>query len=173
MKVTVKVEGLRSLKAALDELPKATARNIMLRVLKQHAEPIASAARQLAPVDTGDLKRSIRVLARKTGGDAGKAAFAEAMRSGASRAEAGQAARAANRSARNAVLVLIGPGRQPQAIMQEFGTEHHPAQPFMRPAWDRYRDDLLPSIGKAMWDEIEAAARRRARKLAKAAAKGT
>jgi HK97 gp10 family phage protein len=173
MKVTVKVEGLREIKDALDELPKATAKNIMLRVLQQHAEPIAAAARQLVPVDQGDLKRSIRVLARKTGGDAGKAAFAEAMRSGASRAEAGQAARAANRSAKNAVLVLIGPGRHPQGIMQEFGTDHHPPQPFMRPAWDRYRDALLPSIGKDMWAEIERAAVRRARKLAKAAAKGS
>jgi HK97 gp10 family phage protein len=173
MRVTVKVEGLRGIKDALAELPKATGKNVMLRVLKQHAEPIADAARQLAPVDQGDLKRSIRVLARKAGGDAGKAAFAEAMRSGASRAEAGQAARAANRSAKNAVEVAIGPGRHPQAIMQEFGTHHHAAQPFMRPAWDRYREELLPSIGKAMWDEIEAAVSRRARKLAKAAAKGS
>src|SRR5262245_20653798 len=72
MKVTVKVEGLREIKDALNELPKATAKNVMLRVLKTWAEPIADAARQLAPVDKGDLKRSIRVLARKVGGDAGK-----------------------------------------------------------------------------------------------------
>jgi hypothetical protein len=81
MKVIVKVEGLREIKDALDELPKATAKNIMLRVLQARAEPIADAVRQLVPVDQGALKRSIRVLARKTGGDAGKAAFAEAMRS--------------------------------------------------------------------------------------------
>ena len=173
MKMTVKVEGLRAIKDALGELPKATGKNIMLRVLQQHAEPIADTARQLAPVDQGDLKRSIRVLGRKTGGDAGKAAFAEAMRSGASRAEAGQAARAANRGASNSVTVVIGPGRHPQAHMQEFGTDHHPPQPFMRPAWDRHRGELLPSIGKAMWNEIEAAVRRRARRLAKAAAKGS
>jgi HK97 gp10 family phage protein len=167
MKVTVKVEGLRAIKDALGELPKATAKNIMRRVLMKHAEPIATAARQLAPVDQGDLKRSIRVLGRKTGGDAGKAAFAAAMRAGASRAEAGRAARAVNRSASNAVEVVIGPGRHPQGIMQEFGTDHHPPQAFMRPAWDRHRDELLPSIGKAMWDEIEAAAARRARKRAR------
>jgi hypothetical protein len=91
------------------------------------------------------------------------------MRSGASRAEAGSAARAVNRAASNAVQVVIGPGRHPQGIMQEFGTDHHPPQAFMRPAWDRHRGELLPSIGKAMWHEIEAAGARRARKAAKAA----
>lgn len=37
---------------------------------------------------------------------------------------------------------------------QEFGTVHHPAQPAMRPAFDRGAEQALKAIGDGLWDAI-------------------
>jgi HK97 gp10 family phage protein len=165
----IKVEGLKEIEAALKQLSKATAKNVMKRVLLKRAEPIVETARLKAPVRTGRLRESIVAQVRK-GGGAGKAAFAQAMRGGATRAEAGRAARAANRAAGGTVEVLVGP-RVFYGSLVEFGTRHSPPAPFMRPAWDSAKGDLLEGIKDDLWKEIEGAVARRARKLAKAAAK--
>jgi HK97 gp10 family phage protein len=149
MKIRVKVEGLKEIQAALHELPKSTARNVMRRVLKDVAEPIADQARQLAPVLSGDLKQSIGVstkLSRRAKKDTGKLSA-------------------------NAVQVYIGPFAAPRAIIQEFGSFKEPPQPYMRPAWDANQGEILGKIGEMMWNEIAAAAARKARKEARAAAK--
>lgn len=172
--VTVKVEGLRELERALGQFTKATARNVLKRVLVKAGEPIADRARQLVPVDEGHLKASIAVSTKKPkGADAGKAAFAAAMRGGASRGEAGVALRAARAANPNAFAeAFVGPGRHPQAIFQEFGTVNHPPQPFVRPAWDSQKTTALDIVRRDMSAEIEKAAQRAARKAARLAAKG-
>ena len=156
MAVKVKVEGLRELERALAELPKATGRNVLKRTLVKAGEPIADAARQKAPVESGDLQRSIAVSTKKPkDADVGKAAFAEAMRGGASRGEAGAALRAARAANPNAFAeAFVGPGRHPQAIMQEFGTVNHPPQPFMRPAWDSKQGAALDMVKSELGVEI-------------------
>jgi HK97 gp10 family phage protein len=143
----IKVEGLKEVQAALHELPKATAKNVIRRVLKSRGEPIADAARSRVPVDQGDLKRSIAVSTKLTRRQRGKH----------------------KKFGPNDVEVFVGPGAHPQAHMQEFGTSKEPAQPFMRPAWDQTRMDVLDGIAADLWTEIEKAVARRARKAAKAA----
>ena len=56
----------------------------------------------------------------------------------------------------------------PQAVMQEFGTEHHGPQPFLRPAWDGGKMRMLSGIKRDLWAEIKRAADRVARKRARA-----
>ncbi len=164
----IKIEGLRQVQDALRQLPKATTKNVMKRVLLKRAEPLADMARQKAPVRSGRLRDSIAVQVR--GGGAGKAAFAQAMSEGASRAEAGRAAREANRAAGTTVEVVIGPtDRAFYGSLVEFGTQHSPPKPFMRPAWDSGKGGLLTGITDDMWAEIEKAVLRRAKRLAKAA----
>jgi HK97 gp10 family phage protein len=163
----IKIDGLKELEAALKELPKATAKNVLKRVLLKRAQPIVDAARQKAPVRTGKLRDSIVAQAR--GGSAGKEAFAAAMRGGASRTEAGQAAREANRAAGGTVEILIGPTKDAfYAHMIEFGTEHSGPEPFMRPAWDGNKGQVLVGLKDDMWTEVEKTVARRAKKLAKA-----
>jgi HK97 gp10 family phage protein len=169
--VKLKIDGLEEIQAALRELPKATAKGVIRRVLLKRAQPIVNDARQKAPVKTGRLRDSITARVR-TGGGAGKAAFAEAMRQGASRAEAGQAARAANRAAGGAVEVLIGPTKDTfYGHLVEFGTEHSAPAPFMRPAWDANKMNVLQGVKDDLWDETKRVVARRAKRLAKAAAK--
>lgn len=171
--VTVKVEGLRELEKALKELPRATAKNVMVRALKAAAEPMVDMAAQDAPVLTGRLRDSIAVSSKRPKDDkgAGAKAFGAAMAAGASAGQARQAARAANRGVGGLVEVFIGPGRNPQAIAQEFGTSRHPPQPYMRPAWDANKAGILETLKDLTWAEIEKAAKRLAKKQARAAAK--
>lgn len=151
---TVKIEGLRELERALAELPKATAKNVLRRVLKARAQPIAEAAAGLAPDDpatTGnDLKSSI------------------AVSSVLSKRQKGQHKKMF-RDDKASVEMFVGAGALPQAHLNEFGSVHNkPPQPFMRPAWDAGQDALLDGIAKDLGDEIDKAARRLAKKLAKA-----
>lgn len=149
MATTVKVEGLRELEAALAELPKATARNTLRRVLKRAAEPVQEEAQANAPVATGRLKVSIVVgtkLTRRQQRDAKKEGkfFSE---------------------------IHVGTSNE-AAVPQEFGTVNMSAHPFMRPAWEGNKAKTLDIISGELGAEIEKSAARLARKAAKLAAKG-
>lgn len=152
-RVRARVEGLAELSAGLAELPKATSRNVMRRVGRAALEPMAETARQNAPVDNNDLRESIAVSTKAAG---------HARRTGRKR---------------NEVEVYMGPGGRggakapPQGVLQEFGTRNHGPQPFMRPAWDAGKDDLLQAVADGLAPEIEKAAQRIARKQARLIAK--
>lgn len=141
---TVKVEGLREVDAALGQLGKATGRNVMRRVAVARLEPMAEEMRRLAPVDDGDLKEGIAVTTKRP-----------------------------KRSRKSSeVEAYAGPGRHPQAIFKEFGTFNQAPQPFVRPAWDGGKGELLDGIAADLWSEIRKAAARKAKKAARLAAKG-
>ena len=176
MRMTFDVQGLAELDRALGELPKATARNVLKRTLVKAAQPIAAAAeaRLPSPGRTGEghlRRRGIYVTPLKpVGADAGKAAFSQALNDGASRAEAGAALREARAQDPNHFAeIFIGPGRDPAAMMQEFGTVHHPPQPYMRPAFDSEAMTALSLIRTELGTEIEKSAARLARKRARQA----
>ena len=146
LKTSITIEGLAELDDALAQLPKATGKNCLRRALIYAATRMVAAAKIFAPYKTGRLRRSIGVSKIKfTTGEAGKAAFAEAMAGGATRQEAGQAAAAANAAADNegitSAVIVIGPGRSRYAGMQEFGSVKNKPHPYMRPAWDAHQHD--------------------------------
>lgn len=168
----VKIEGWQELKKALAELPKGTARNVQQRVLTKNARPIAEAAQQLAPKDTGRLSSGIVVTTKRPRGYKTPAAraFAKTIGTGGSQAEARAAAKTAG-SAPVVVFVVTpaGPGRLHVDLWQEFGTKFAPPHPYMRPAVDRLRGQVFQNIGRDMWAEIKKSAERLAKKRAKAA----
>lgn len=65
---------------------------------------------------------------------------------------------------RTSATVAIGPGPHPQGVFQEFGTAHHAAQPFMRPAWDAHKHRALDEIVRALRERIERTAAQLARR---------
>jgi HK97 gp10 family phage protein len=145
--ITVKVEGLKEVQAALRELPNATAKNVMKRVLLRRAQPVADVAKGLVRVFEGHLQHSINVSTNLT-----------------------RRQKARHRKVdRDDVEVFVGPGTDPAAHLNEFGSSHQTAHPFMRPAWDQTKDDLLEGVAADMWEEIERAAARLARKTARLA----
>lgn len=175
----MKVEGLAALDAALGELPKATARRVLHKVLRKAAEPMRAAAQAAAPVDTGELKASIATSTR-IANKVGAAEYAGVMGAGGSKAEALAALRAARRAATedgtlSFAQVFVGPtkAKTKQAaikrIVQEFGSVKQAPQPYMRPAFDGQKSASLGIIRTELGGEIDRAAKRLA---AKRAAKG-
>lgn len=169
----VRIEGLKELEFALSELPRATARNVLLRALKNAAQPIVDEAKRLVPVATGRLRDSIIVQAR-TRNLTGLREFGQTLREGGTRAEAVSVLRAARRaggSEGSRAEVNVGP-TSPHAHWIEFGTVQMGAQPYMRPAFESTKGEALLSIKKELAAEIEKARARLARKAARLAAKG-
>jgi len=173
-RTTVKLEGLKELNDALGDFSKATAGNILKRAVGTAGAMFAEHASAIAPKDTGQLKREIKVSKPKII-TPGKAAYAQAMRETGDKAEAAAAARAANKSAggtgRSAVT-HVGPTKKAgQGMLQEFGTAHHRAQPFMRPTFDADGGKLVDVIRDTLAEEIDKATKRAERKAARLAAK--
>lgn len=147
MKMTVRVEGLADLDKALGQFKASTAKGVLRRVGRKALEPFDSAWRANAPRLSGELADSGAIGSKLT------------------------------RSQRKAherqsfVEVFAGPGPHPQAVQQEFGNAQHPAQPFVRPAWEAKKDQVLDGVATGLGDEIEKTASRAAKRAARAAAK--
>jgi HK97 gp10 family phage protein len=179
MTVKFKVEGFKELNAALSELKKGTARNVVVRTLRRIAEPMRAEAQRLAPVDTGRLSQSIAVSPRIVN-EVGNVAFAQAIKQGLDKKAAVSAMRKARRSESggSAVQLYIGPSKGPKgqnplryASLVEFGTVKTRAQPYMRPAWDAGKTRALESAKQILAEEINKATTRAQRRAARAAAK--
>jgi len=141
MTVTVKIEGLSELKTAIEQLPKATGKSVMQKVLMARAKTIAAAAKSLVPVESGELRDSIVASTRL------------------SKSQAREAKEAASY-----VEVYAGAGPLPHAHLVEFGSVHNQPQPYMRPAWDNHKGALLDAIKEDLWSEIQKAVDKLARK---------
>lgn len=142
----VKIEGLRELEAALAELPKATGKNVLRRVLIKAAQPIEADAAAAAPELTGRLRRDV-----STGTRLNRRQAAMARRLGKSEVE-----------------VHVGVN-DPAGVQNEFGNAHQRPQPFLRPAWDANRQGALETISSHLGAEIAKSAARLARRAARRA----
>lgn len=165
---TFKLEGFKELDRALGELPKRTGKNALRRTLRKAAEPILGEMKSAAPKDTGRMVSKIaesgKLTANERNGD-----VAEFIGIG----EDGQKV-FGKQAARNAVTIHVGAtGKKqnsPVPMWVEFGTAEMPANPFMRPAWESNKNKALNIIKVELKGEIEKAAKRYAKKLAKGTA---
>ncbi|WP_292229504.1 HK97-gp10 family putative phage morphogenesis protein [Brevundimonas sp.] len=140
----VRVEGLRDLERAMSELKVATAKNVARRSFKQALEPMAETARALAPEQSRALISTVQVSTRNPKGRFRK---------------------------ESPIEVHMGPGRNPQAVQQEFGNLNHSPQPYMRPAWEQEKKGALDATARILAEEVQKAAKRAARKAARQASK--
>lgn len=134
-----------SIYRTLDHLPDLAKAKGLEPLAVASLQPMAETARFLAPDDPTtsppyDLKSSITVSTKKRGAKA---------------FERLSAARA-----------YMGPTRfgYPQAMMQEFGTVHHVATPYMRPAFDNDKGKAIAIIEKGFAAQVEATLRKYGRK---------
>lgn len=144
-----KIEGLRELEAALANLPRATGKNVLRRVLIKAAQPIETDAAANAPKLTGRLERNVTTSGRLTKRQASMA----------------------RKLGKSAVEVHVGV-TDPAGVQDEFGNVNQEAQPFLRPAWDANKDGALRTIADELGAAVTKAAARQARKAARIAAKG-
>lgn len=150
--ITTGFAGGRELEEALSELgSRSVSKRTAERALKKAAEPIRDKWVQLAPDDSGDLKRSIKI---------GRAV------KGIQRQLPGEVA---------ATFVGIDESENRRlhiyAEVQEFGNESNPAQPAGRPAWESQKGVALARLADDLRDEIEKTRARAARKAARAVKK--
>ncbi|TGN89420.1 hypothetical protein EOW77_0003590 [Bradyrhizobium yuanmingense] len=146
-KQTFKIEGLAELDESLAELSKATARNVLLRTLKEQGKPIRDDGERNAPRLTGGLKESYAVATKLS-------------------------RRQKNQNKKESMVeVYIGPGPSAKSIQTEFGNAHQAAHPHLRPAFDSNVQRVLTGIRDDLVDQIEKARARMARKAARILAK--
>lgn len=179
MKTVVHVHGLKELDARLGQLTKATARNVLRRVLVKAGQPIADAAKAIVHRDTGELHDSITVSSRIKN-TTGNAEYNAVMRDGGTKEEAGAAlreARAASRGTGSFAEVQVGPAQARtkqdaiKRIVEEFGSVDRPPHPYMRPAWEAKKGEALNVIKRELGGEIDKAVARIAKRAAAKAAR--
>lgn len=145
----IKLEGFAELENALkDELPKATAKNVLRRSGKTAMGRIEDRAKQLVPVDDGQLHDSITTKPARAKRQRGSVKYA----------------------ASSGITLLTGPTGRPEggnAAWQEYGTVKMAAQPFMRPAIDEEAPNVIEDIRAELTTQIDKARKRIARKLAR------
>lgn len=144
----VKFTGGKELEARIKALGnKALARRVAERALKRAAEPIRDKAKELAPKDERNLEQSISI---------------------------GRAIKAFQRtSSGDIVRTFVGIDESKDARLHiyasidEFGTDSHPAQPYMRPAWEAEKMTAFNLLRTTLDEEITKAAARQARKASR------
>ncbi|RRH71997.1 HK97 gp10 family phage protein [Falsigemmobacter faecalis] len=147
MKITIRTKGFKEIEQALKGIEKkATAKVVMRRSLIKAAKPVADKAQAMAPKGPKpELSPSVGVSTKLS-------------------KRQKKLHRKAFRSDKASVEVFVGAGPLSSAHNQEFGNENHVAQPFLRPAWDAEGRATLDRLGDEMWRQIEAQARRTAKK---------
>jgi HK97 gp10 family phage protein len=153
--VSFKVDGFKDLDHALKDLGNSQGKQVVRRTLKQLGNPIAEEAKDLAPIDNtrDDGPHLYEQIAVSSSLDP-------------------QHRRRLAKS-KGTIDVFVGPGKNAfHAHLQEFGTEHHAAQPFMRPAWDAHKARLMDRLKDLLWLNIQRRLRLNAKAAARAARKG-
>lgn len=136
------IKGGAELQKFLDTLPVKVERNIMRSALRAGAKPIAEEARSLVPIDSGELRDSIRVSTRSRRG-----VVSASVKAGNKKAwywrfvEFGTAAHEIK--PKNAKSLFIA------GLFKKLVS--HPgakAKPFMRPALDAKANEAIVAVGE-------------------------
>lgn len=153
-----KTEGLADLDHALGELPKATARNVLVRTGKKALEPFLEEVRANAPVSSNPAATPKRPQ--------GTLRDSYVIGTKLNKTQA----RNVRREGKNFAEVYAGTN-DPAGVQNEFGNTHMAAQPHAVPAWEATKREVLKNVGELLWDEILKAKNRLAKKAARLAAK--
>lgn len=144
--MSMKIEGAAEFSKALRQLSPRAERGLQNKMLLQAAEPIRARASELAPVDEAHPPHlRDHILAKATSAQE----IQDVNLMGKRLREESEA------------IVVVGPiKRFFYAWMQEFGTENHPAHPFMRPAFDEAAPRAVGIYAAEMWKWMRSKANR-------------
>jgi HK97 gp10 family phage protein len=130
---TIRIEGGAQLAADLNRLSERVRRSILLEALEEAAEPIRALASRYAPHEPGPPDIRANIITAKTSKTISAGGFL-------AKQDEFQA------------TVAIGPSKGfAYGLPQEYGTIHHAAQPFMRPAFDQGAPKTLDMVGRSIW----------------------
>ena len=133
MSLTFKIEGGKELQRALSKIPLKFEKRIAKSAVRAGAAVILKEARLRVPVDDGVLKKSLRVVARRS-----------------------------RRHSYSLASVVTRQGKKWQAQRMdawyahiiEFGSKFHSARPFMRPALDTRAAEAIKAVGQMIAKKI-------------------
>lgn len=127
---------IKALLKTLNTLPQNIQKNVMVGAIRAGANVVRDEARRLAPIDTGNLRKSIASIKRK--GDKNTIQFSVTPSRG-------------------------GKNNGWYAHFLEFGTSKMTAKPFLRPAFESQQDEVLQVtkeyIANRLPQEVEKAKR--------------
>jgi HK97 gp10 family phage protein len=154
MVASMSLQGFKDLDALLREMPRQLAGQAVTSGMRKALQPVAAAARAYAP---GSLDTRIRI---------------------APTIKAGQMPQALEKPGKGKRVMFVG-ATAPHAHLVEFGTgpRYHangkyvgvmPPDPFLRPAWDANKDQVLATLAEVIREEIGKAIGRRSSRAIKA-----
>lgn len=139
MRVSYTITGAADLAKRLRELPKAVGAKVQTQALIAGAEPMRREASSRAPRGSGTGPHLADDIVIGTV----------------------SARRLESQGRGDQTVVEVGPSKRPHdhfyGYFQEFGTVHHRARPFMRPAFDLQARNSLNLALMAMWTAIRKA----------------
>lgn len=164
------LQGLQSVLAALDKLKQGARNRILRKALTTAAKPMTKTAKELAPRETGLLRKSIGSVTRTN-----KSGFVMVIigpRVGFRKEVKLKKNRIFRQAGTRTVFVpkptdeQLTMVRNPikYAHLVELGTRYRRAKPFLQPAFDRNRQGAIDTITRISWDEIQKLAARAAAK---------
>jgi hypothetical protein len=177
MSVTFKVEGLGDVTRAFDQLAneigdKKAQSRVLVPAARQAIMPVLTAAQQNAPIDTGGLRLSLQVEARRPTKKDKRSKYIGtndsviAMVTTASGQKLAQMSSGRGLSKAKKRLAKMGAsaeqiaaftGIKPdaRAIAQEFGTAKQPGgKPYLRPAMESNAQAVVLRLGEALAQQI-------------------
>tara|TARA_R110000822_G_scaffold44727_9_gene119961 strand:+ start:274 stop:747 length:474 start_codon:yes stop_codon:yes gene_type:complete len=150
MSVSIKLEGVGSVQAVFRELAdeigdKKANSKILIPAVREAMKPVLAKARTDAPVDTGGLKRSLQVEARRPNRKDKRSKYIASTDTVISLVT----------TAPGKKLAKLGIKSDARAIAQEFGTARNPAHPYLRAALESQSTSVVNNLAGILARRID------------------
>lgn len=150
MSVSIKLEGMGSVQEVFRELAdeigdKKANSKILVPAVREAMKPVLAKARADAPVDTGGLKRSLQVEARRPNRKDKRSKYIVNTDTVISLVT----------TAPGKKLAKLGIKSDARAIAQEFGTVRNPAHPYLRTALESQSTNVVKNLAEILARRID------------------
>jgi hypothetical protein len=156
----VAIEGFQELKDVLDELnrdfgPK-DAKNILVSAVRKAMRVVLDQARTMVPVDTGALKASLRIEARKPTSKDKRSKYVSATDTAIATVTTAPGKVLAKRKYYNVKQGkhVVGIQSDARAVAMEFGTAHVAARPYLRPSLEGQSSTVVSDLANQISQSI-------------------
>jgi HK97 gp10 family phage protein len=172
-KINVQFEGFAEFKELADKIVNdfgyKDASNIMVAAARLSMRSALDSARNLAPVDTGGLRASLQIEARKPRNKDRTSKYVnndDVAIALITTAPGKKLAKTKFKNERNTKsdIKQVGIKSDARATIMEFGSAKTPAQPYLRPALESSSGTVTSDLGKALGTALEKYKARQAKK---------
>lgn len=150
MSVSIKLEGIGNVQAAFQELAdeigdKKANSKILIPAVREAMKPVLAQARLNAPEDTGGLKRSLQVEARRPTRKDKNSKYISGTDTVISLVT----------TASGKKLAKMGINSDARAMAQEFGSARNPAHPYLRTALESQSQKVVDNLAQILARRID------------------